>query len=332
MAKRKLILRADGGLQLGMGHFIRTLALGEMLKDDFYCIYVTRNPSDYQCNEVNKVCEELIELPEDDSHFEKFLELLKGNEIVVLDNYYFDTDYQRKIKYKGCKLVCIDDMHDKHYVADVVINHAEGIKAGTFSTEDYTKLCLGFKYALLRKPFLEHRKEDANKEFDIMIGLGGSDPSDITFRLIEKLVKLNSISKMAILLGNSYEGKADQFEDSNIRFFKSVSDIEVCNLMGMSKFGIFPASTIAIEAVAMRLPFFIGYFIENQLEIFSGIVKDNAGIEAGDFHVLNEGNLAELIADYLDDQESTSEIISNQNRILDKQSASRIVDVFNSLL
>jgi len=332
MARRKLILRADGGPQIGMGHFIRTLALGEMLKDDFYCIYVTRNPSDYQRNEVNKVCEELIELPEDDSHFEKFLELLKGNEIVVLDNYFFDTDYQRKIKLKGCKLVCIDDLHDKHYVADVVINHAEGIENSTFSIEDYTQLCLGLKYALLRKPFFETRKEHACKEFDIVIGLGGSDPEDITFRLIEKLVKLTSISKMAVLLGSAYNGKANHIGKSKIELFKNLSAIEVGDLMSKSKFGIFPGSTIAIEAIAMRLPIFIGHFIENQLEIFSGIARNNAGIDVGDLNALNENHLAELIPEYLYDQQSISEIVSNQSRILDKQSGSRLIDVFNSLL
>ena len=33
---------------------------------------------------------------------------------------YTHLDYQRAIKQKGCRLVCVDDMHDKHYVADVV--------------------------------------------------------------------------------------------------------------------------------------------------------------------------------------------------------------------
>ena len=42
--------------------------------------------------------------------------------IVVLDGYHFDTNYQTKIKQKGCKLVCIDDLHDKHFVADIIIH------------------------------------------------------------------------------------------------------------------------------------------------------------------------------------------------------------------
>ena len=68
---------------------------------------------------------------------------------MVLDNYFFTTDYQRAIKHKGCRLVCVDDMHDKHYVADVVINHGQTNPA-LFDVEFYTRLCLGFDWALLR--------------------------------------------------------------------------------------------------------------------------------------------------------------------------------------
>ena len=54
---------------------------------------------------MERVCEFWFPLPKDDSHFTIFLEVLKGNEIVVLDNYFFDSSYQQSIKDIGCKLV-----------------------------------------------------------------------------------------------------------------------------------------------------------------------------------------------------------------------------------
>ena len=154
MPNKKVILRADGNSEIGMGHFYRTLALGEMLKNDFECIFATQTPVRQQINELKKTFGNLINLPANDTHFNQFLNHLNGNEIVVLDNYYFDTSYQKKIQDKGCKLVCIDDIHDKHYVADIVINHAPGLNKSVFSTENYTKLLLGLDYTLLRKDFL----------------------------------------------------------------------------------------------------------------------------------------------------------------------------------
>lgn len=153
---QKIYFRADAGAEIGYGHFIRTLALADMLKDDFSCVFVTQAPTIYQKSEVAKVCE-LVEVPATEEKFRLFLDMLNGDEIVVLDNYFYDTDYQQKIRAKGCRLVCIDDMHNKHYVADVVINHGL-TNENLFDTEFYTRLCLGLDWALLRAPFLTCQK------------------------------------------------------------------------------------------------------------------------------------------------------------------------------
>lgn len=39
---QKIYFRADAGAEIGYGHFIRTLALADMLKDDFSCVFVTQ--------------------------------------------------------------------------------------------------------------------------------------------------------------------------------------------------------------------------------------------------------------------------------------------------
>ena len=151
--KQKVCLRADAGISIGYGHFIRTLALADILSAEFDCVFYTAEPNPYQIGEMQKVCS-YVSLPEA-SKFETFLAALDGTEIVVLDNYFYTTDYQREIKARGCKLVCIDDVHDMHYVADAVINHAPGTHESQFCKEDYTKLYLGPDYLLLRKEFRE---------------------------------------------------------------------------------------------------------------------------------------------------------------------------------
>ena len=88
MSKRKIFFRADAGPSIGYGHFIRTLALADMLKDDFECILFTQSPSTYQQREAEKVCPVVI-LPSDEKKFDEFLEYITGEEIVVLDNYFF---------------------------------------------------------------------------------------------------------------------------------------------------------------------------------------------------------------------------------------------------
>ena len=79
---QKIYLRADASAAIGYGHFIRTLALADMLKDDFDCTFFTCHPTPYQVSEMEKVCP-FIPLQEE-SHYDEFLSLLQGDEIVVL--------------------------------------------------------------------------------------------------------------------------------------------------------------------------------------------------------------------------------------------------------
>lgn len=92
-------------------------------------------------------------LPTTGDHFREFLTYLKPTDIVVLDNYYFSSAYQLKIKEIGCKVIFIDDHNDKNYVCDALINNIPGFSPESFAKRDYTKLYLGTDYALLRQEF-----------------------------------------------------------------------------------------------------------------------------------------------------------------------------------
>jgi len=332
MGKPTVIFRADGSPTIGMGHFIRSLALAEMLNNNFQCVFATCIPTEYQKCEIQKSCHKRIDLPADDSHFQIFLSLLEGHEIVVLDNYYFDTEYQMAIKSKGCKLVCIDDIHDKHYVADIVINHAEGIKTVNYSVENYTQLLLGYKYALLRKDFLKATKQKRSitaKTFNAFINLGGSDPETLIVKTTNIFLKhplideINLISKVNLdLLDNPYNKKVNQFWNLSAK--------EMAHYMLCSDIGFLPASTISVEACACRLPFIGGWFVENQINIYNAIINRGLAIGIGNIYNLTDIILFNAISD-LTKNENHVNIITRQKDILDGNSDNRFQKTFKSL-
>lgn len=275
MAKRTIIFRADGDPFIGMGHFTRTLALAEMLNEHFHCIFATRQPTEYQIAEIEKICHGRIDLPEDDSHYDQFLTYLKGDEIVVLDNYYFTTEYQKAIKTKGCKLVCIDDIHDKHYVADVVINHAP-LNKDSFSTALYTRLLIGFDYALLRSEFFQNQpnKEAPQKLKKAFLCIGGADFNNLTSKILDDLLEINQIEVITIIVGNAYQSyeslveKVNEFsKKKQIELFKNLNADEIINQMKNSDFAIVPCSTVLLEAISQKRPILTGYYVDNQKEI-----------------------------------------------------------------
>lgn len=266
--RRKIYFRADAGKEIGYGHFIRTLALADMLKDDFDGVFVTQAPTDYQRAEVAKVCP-LVELPATNEKFPMFLNMLRGDEIVVLDNYFYDTDYQRAIKTKGCKLVCIDDIHDKHYVADVVINHGLSDKT-LFDVEPYTRLCLGLGWALLRRPFINpNNKNRAKLKKSWFISFGGSDYNNLTAKYINIVTNQFPNATIYVVIGDAYEYANSLKKYSNIEVRKNLSANEMALCMSQCENAIVPSSTICFEALSQKCNVYSGYYVDNQKEIYS---------------------------------------------------------------
>ncbi|MDR0603976.1 MAG: UDP-2,4-diacetamido-2,4,6-trideoxy-beta-L-altropyranose hydrolase [Bacteroidales bacterium] len=275
--KHKIIFRADAGQNIGYGHFIRSLALADMLKDDFDVAFATVNPTDYQRNELSNICP-CVSLSQE-THFEDFLSMLKGDEIAVLDNYFFTTDYQRAIKEKGCKLVCIDDMHDKHYVADIVINHGIDNPA-LFSVEPYTRLCLGLEWALLRKPFIEASMKKNDKKCrdiieNVVISFGGVDIYNITDILIKMLNSTYRIKKIDVIVGENYRTTLDNSLLYNVYIHSSISAQKVADIFTNCDLAILSASTVCLEALACNATVAAGYYIDNQKEIHEYLKSNN---------------------------------------------------------
>lgn len=266
--RKKIYFRADAGVDIGYGHFIRTLALADMLKDNFDCVYYTVSPTLYQKEELGKVCN-FVSL-EQESHFESFLLFLKGDEIVILDNYFFTTDYQRQIKAKGCKLVCIDDMHDKHYFADIVINHGLSNSA-KFSIEGYTQLCLGYSWALLRSPFRKNRalsSKASKAKLDVVICFGGSDFNDLTGRFLDALVSEESINHLIAIVGDKYDTEF-KISSSKVSYLHNLSANKMADIFRNSDLAFLSASTVCMEALSCGTLVAAGYYVDNQEELYS---------------------------------------------------------------
>ena len=285
--KQKILFRADAGQSIGYGHFIRTLALADMLKEDFDCVFCTQEPTEYQVGEMEKVCRYMA-LPADDSKFQLFLDALKGDEIVVLDNYFYTTDYQKEIKSKGCKLVCIDDMHDMHYVADVVVNHGFA-KVCDFSKESYTKLCLGPQYALLRLPFL-NSTESKERDYNWMVCFGGSDENNFTGKTIERLLVKEPPKGIVAVVGDAYRYR-EELEKKGVAVRSRQSAPQMADLFRSASNVVCSASSVCYEAMACGCKVFAGYYVDNQQDFYENLAKRQCIIPLGN---LNE-NRFELL-------------------------------------
>mgnify|MGYP001076975647 CR=1 FL=1 len=336
MEKRKVIFRADASPLIGMGHFYRTLALCDMLVSNFNCIFATIVQNEEQKEIIQKFCNDLIELSEA-THFDDFLKVLSGNEIIVLDNYYFNTKYQTSIKAKGCKLVCIDDIYDKHYVADIVINHAP-LSPYNYSTSVYTQLKIGFEYALLRKEFYTFlpKHNDGNFQHGL-ICMGGADIKNLTLNILKELSKVEYVKKISIVVGANYKylnilKEAVIYEQS---FYKKELHLHVSIGAGIMRqiineidFAIVPSSTVLLEVISQNKPVITGYYVKNQKEISNYLYNKYPQIQVvGDLQNIS------LLEKHIHLLRTNIEKINqpDDNKLLDGKSPERLLKIFKNL-
>lgn len=304
---RKIYFRADADNQIGYGHFIRSLALADMLKNDFKCVFVTKAPTDYQRSQVKEVCQ-LIELPDNDTRFDLFLDMLCGDEIVVLDNYFYATDYQLKIKDKGCKLVCIDDFKDKAIICDLLINTSV-LETDDLPLVNASKKLLGLKWALLRKEFRFNSRVAHNDGRRVMICFGGADILNLTQKAISVVADISDVRYIDVVVGGA-KNKEDYLLDDRISVYQGLSALEMSDLLCKSDFCIVSTSGIALEAVALGCKVFSGYYVDNQLNLYNNLLLNNYIYGLGDLRIndivldfnqvqLNQLNLQNQQSEYI---------------------------------
>lgn len=327
MHKRKVIFRADGNSTIGLGHVVRCCALADMLREDFDCYFSIRNPSSSVVEDILKYCLDVEKLDGSISYSEEaklWSKHLHGNEIVVLDGYEFDTSYQQAIKVKGCKLVCIDDIHSYHFVADVVINHSPGISIEDYSIESHTTLLLGTNYVLLKKPYLcfaakKFSSLKKNTNGPLLICFGGADPENITLKTLKQIKRLRKYTEINIVTGGAYQcGKELKNyiqENNKIKWHNAVNTSVMMDIMKNCPVAILSASTISLEYICIKGFLYLKKTAENQDSLYYSLIEKNC---AYPYEAIFKEDI-------------NPNLIKNQSTLIDGKSGERLQQIFLDL-
>lgn len=285
----KIYFRADASAQIGYGHFIRTLAIAEMLKDDFDCKFFTISPTEYQVRELEKVCDYCA--LDSDNSLPDFLKILQGGEIVVLDNYFYTDDYFSSIMQKGCKLVVVEPMPSRHYNVDMLL-YGTPLDTFKFTKDKRTKLYYGFEYAFLRKEFRAIKCDQIQRSCDIVVCLGGSDPLKLTNKILTRLLDINYDGNIHVIAGDMVF--IDDTIKSYISHHKNLTAKQIVELFDSCRLAILSASTITAEALSRGISVIAGYYVDNQINFYNTLNSRHYIYGLGDFRL---NSLEQLSAD-----------------------------------
>ncbi|WP_376797504.1 UDP-2,4-diacetamido-2,4,6-trideoxy-beta-L-altropyranose hydrolase [Thermogemmatispora sp.] len=291
---RKLFIRADANAQLGAGHLMRCLAIGQAWKDSGgEVVFIS------SCQ--NKILRQRlinegfhlfwVKDPHPNSQdIQQTLSIIAAfpDEWFVLDGYHFDTYYQRCIKEAGFRLLVIDDLASfANYHADIIVNqnlHAKNLK---YRCDPATLLLLGEKYILLRREFRKWRRWKrgiSEKVQKILLTLGGGATEDLFLKIIGGL---NGISNehgrsfdIRAVLGHDISHKISEssYQDK-IRVEFGVAGSEMPDLMAWADLAITSAGVTAWEVMFMGLPSGLITLADNQRPTVRELSKRGIAID-----------------------------------------------------
>lgn len=318
--KTRVLLRADGDSATGLGHLHRLLSLAQILQPEFTCVFLTRNAPASIREQIRSVCS-LVEVSASESTLEAnvFKNMLTANDLVVLDGYSFSTSYQQTIKSAGCRLICIDDIHAYHFVADVILNPAGGVSEKMYSKDLHTQLKTGPAVAFLKKEFREASqwRSEQRKNHSLFLCMGGADPGNHTLSILQRFAQY-SFDSIKVVIGEAYQYRESllafvQKANVQVEIFSNLLPAELVAAMKQCATAICSASGISYEYLSVGGVLYVEKTAENQSELYK---------------FLTDEGLAFPVNSYPAGEETIKRSLERQAEIFDGHSDKRLLRIF----
>ena len=338
-----ILIRADASAEIGTGHLMRCLALAQGWKArGGQVTFITACESSGLLDRLSHEGFETIRL---DSPYPKPADWEATSQVlaahpnawVVLDGYHFDPNYQQQVKEVGYRLMVIDDMaHLEHYYADIVVNqnlHAEQLD---YSSEPYTRLLLGTRYALLRREFWPWRgwqweiPEVARK---VLVTLGGGDPNNVTLKVIRALGRVDVDGLEAAVVVGASNPHFRELESAirnlqfTIRLIQNVTNMP--ELMAWADVAVSAGGSTCWEMAFMGLPNVILVLAENQRGVAEGLDSRGVALNLGWYAKISELGLAQALKTSMFNPARCKAMSEEGQKLVDGAGTDRVVSVMD---
>jgi len=215
MTIKKIAIRADASIEIGVGHIMRCLTLARKLssslpKGEVSVYFICFQLPAYLVTLILKENFNVVEISDShqnkkwDPEFDakrcvKLINELDKFDVMILDHYQLDFLWQKKLKPYYSKLLVIDDLANRKHKADFLLDQTVNRKNIDYYpyVEKSCQLLIGQSYTLLRDEFKTLRPAAINKrDFpstlkSILISFGGTDVKNCSKMVIECFIELS---------------------------------------------------------------------------------------------------------------------------------------------
>ena len=339
MSAGTLLIRSDASVAMGTGHVMRCLALAQAWQDaGGRAAFLTARPLPAIRDRLLSEKVEVVALEKQAGSAEdaeRLVELARqyGALWVAVDGYHFGAEYQKQLKAAGLRILFLDDNgHVDFYAADLILNQNVHADEGWYKKrEGYTRMLLGPSYALLRREFQAWRgwrREIPIRAGKIVVSMGGSDPGNVTGKVIAALQSVAAQNmEVRVIVGGSNPHARElrrtvQDAGKNFRLLENVSDMP--EVLAWGDVMIAAAGSICWEICGMGLPAVLLVTAENQRQLAPRLAEMGAAVS---FETVDEiaVKLPAVLTRVIESQELRQSLSSRGRELVDMNGAERVV-------
>lgn len=290
------LIRADASAEMGIGHLMRTIALGQMLQDADCEVHFATIPHNAEMIErlrVEKFSVHLMNAAFSEGTDATSLAHI-GRSIsaswIVVDGYHFSGTYEKTVRDEvpSARILRIDDVPRIHHSADVLLSQNFGAQNMDFSTEVSTQKLLGLEFLLLRREFKKARSEVQSASTHIpkrlLVTLGGGTPQgDIAnLKIARALFDLDANQlEVVCIAGKMSVNKAElkKYLKPNHRLLEFSDDM--AREMSQADFAIVAGGSSMWELMYLGVPFLAVALTEAQKAYIEMLVENKLCLNLG---------------------------------------------------
>lgn len=277
MPKPEAVFRCDAASLIGSGHAVRCLALADALTAaGWSCAFASAPGTTETVPALARSGYRLIKLT--DAGQEPALlkaAIPQGCDLLVVDHYGRDAGFEAACRAWAARILVGDDLADRRHECDYLLDPTLGRKPADYAplTPGNCRMLLGPEFALLRpqfpaaRPAALARRASPQAIRRILVSLGGTDPSNLTARVLKGIVLSGVEAAVDVVLGGAapHLGEVRALAASiplPITLHTAVDDMAA--LMSTADLAVGAAGTTSWERCTLGLPSVMLVIADNQ--------------------------------------------------------------------
>jgi len=332
-----VVIRADAGPTIGVGHVMRCFALAEAMRArgarvEFVSAGVSHSiETRFASHGIAYVAAGSAIWPSEedvDTVMQRVHAHPGDRSVVVVDGYHFDQEYVARLKRADCTVVWIDDLHAAPaYAGDVVVNPTLGAERCEYTAPVGARVLLGATYALVRSDVQPAPARPADAPRHVIITLGGADPAGLTAPIAAALrdAKFRNC-RITVIVGvsNPHAAKIRALAASGCGLAVVEDPADLAALIATADLAVASAGGTAWELARAGVPAVLVVAADNQERGARTIAEAGASITVRPRSAADIGEVVDLVGTLLEDDSRRARMAGRGRRIIDGRGPSRV--------